>query len=605
VKARANRIGLGLQAHLNSLWQSNEGGVKDMDDPAAVQQWMEQQSQAYAERMGVEQIDPIIASKAYLPRANQAQAQLLNSHMSYRAKKRVTEYGDEMSANVGLLLNGAGNSDSDPIAFINRLGKRESSGDYSRVNTLGYTGLLQWGEDRLADFNRAHGTNYTLAQFRADNDLQDKANLWHIRDIDKQIDENGYLNKGWSRDGLRAVAHLGGKGGMHDFVMSGGKSNPGDAYGTKLSDYYSQFASPAAGLQNQLDEAIAFGIDPKAANKKVVDGVIAEAVRAGNPALLSVLDELDTGNGPLGNVAWVKDLKTRAAEKIEDDAWQDEQREYTIEQRERKVQREQLTVEGFKAIMADPFADHSALTQQALEMGHPQLAMTLHNTQQQLQNEAYKVPTNHEVVARIRHDIFRGERPAAELAEEVAAGAGVLYPQSTMNSLMDDIEKNNSGDNDWVRDTDVQRHMNDVAAIVNDRMTVKNVLGEVTQSGKLAAYEVEQEMVDDLLIWLEDNPEPSKARVRKFMRDLAKEKLSAPEWQKQEEQAPTSGGGDNSEVQLDSAADDTAGEDPFAGFTEQEIILAAERRGMPVDQFKALTYKEAGYEPPSWWQFWE
>ena len=47
--------------------------------------------------------------------------------------------------------------------------------------------------------------------------------------------------EGMSRDGLRAVAHLGGKTGMIKYVQSGGKYNPADDFGTKLSDYYNKF----------------------------------------------------------------------------------------------------------------------------------------------------------------------------------------------------------------------------------------------------------------------------------------------------------------------------------------------------------------------------
>jgi len=39
-------------------------------------------------------------------------------------------------------------------------------------------------------------------------------------------------------DGLRSVAHLGGKGGMAKFVKSSGKRNPADELGTSLQDYY-------------------------------------------------------------------------------------------------------------------------------------------------------------------------------------------------------------------------------------------------------------------------------------------------------------------------------------------------------------------------------
>ena len=63
---------------------------------------------------------------------------------------------------------------------------------------------------------------------------------WHIADIDKTITKIPGSDK-MSLDGLRAVAHLGGKGGMKKYVTTGGKYNPADQFGTRLSDYYNKF----------------------------------------------------------------------------------------------------------------------------------------------------------------------------------------------------------------------------------------------------------------------------------------------------------------------------------------------------------------------------
>ena len=46
----------------------------------------------------------------------------------------------------------------------------------------------------------------------------------------------------YSRDGLRAVAHLGGKAGMKKFVRSGGEYNPEDELGSSLREYYEKFS---------------------------------------------------------------------------------------------------------------------------------------------------------------------------------------------------------------------------------------------------------------------------------------------------------------------------------------------------------------------------
>lgn len=134
--------------------------------------------------------------------------------------------------------------------FRNALAASESGGDYGVVNDLGYTGRYQFGDARLTDFRRATGLDFTMDQFRNDPRLQEQAYVWHIADIDRAIQANGldqYIGKTINGvpitlDGLRAMAHLGGVGGMTKFVTTGGAYNPADANGTSLSDYGMKFA---------------------------------------------------------------------------------------------------------------------------------------------------------------------------------------------------------------------------------------------------------------------------------------------------------------------------------------------------------------------------
>jgi hypothetical protein len=134
--------------------------------------------------------------------------------------------------------------DSAPSGFAAKMKQSESSGrddvqitiDDGRTMTGGY----QFGDARLADYKKATKTKFTTEQFKNDADLQEKVFQWHIADIDKAITKLPGSDK-MSLDGLRAVAHLGGKGGMKKFVTSGGKYNPADQFGTSLSDYYNKF----------------------------------------------------------------------------------------------------------------------------------------------------------------------------------------------------------------------------------------------------------------------------------------------------------------------------------------------------------------------------
>ena len=135
--------------------------------------------------------------------------------------------------------------------FRNALAASESGGDYGIVNDLGYTGRYQFGEARLTDFRDATGLDFTMDQFRSNPELQERAYAWHMADIDRAITSNGldrYVGQNVGGvpitiDGLRAMAHLGGVGGMTKFVTSGGAYNPADANGTSLADYGMKFGA--------------------------------------------------------------------------------------------------------------------------------------------------------------------------------------------------------------------------------------------------------------------------------------------------------------------------------------------------------------------------
>lgn len=135
--------------------------------------------------------------------------------------------------------------DDDIVKFIKDLTLSESSGDSTadRTNEDGrrFAGLLQFGKARLTDYKEATNTKFTQDQFVKDVSLQEKVALWHIKDIDKLIDKTKNKGKYTNRNGLRAVAHLGGKTGMTEFVETQGKYNPADEEGTTLQEYYDKF----------------------------------------------------------------------------------------------------------------------------------------------------------------------------------------------------------------------------------------------------------------------------------------------------------------------------------------------------------------------------
>ena len=132
-------------------------------------------------------------------------------------------------------------------AFLDKLAMSESSGKTDAEITIKdgrkFTGKYQFGAARLADYQRATKEKFSTADFKQDEALQDKVAAWHFSDISSEIDKLGEKAKGYDRDGLKAVAHLGGLGGMKNFVRSKGQYNPKDQLGTSLQDYYDKFVS--------------------------------------------------------------------------------------------------------------------------------------------------------------------------------------------------------------------------------------------------------------------------------------------------------------------------------------------------------------------------
>ena len=133
------------------------------------------------------------------------------------------------------------------LSFLDQLEASESSGKADAEITIKdgrrFVGKLQFGKARLQDYQKATGTTFTQDEFIKDAALQDKVASWHIANLDKAIDALGDDAADYDRDGLRAVAHLGGKSGMKKFVQSKGGYNPADELGTSLRSYYDKFSN--------------------------------------------------------------------------------------------------------------------------------------------------------------------------------------------------------------------------------------------------------------------------------------------------------------------------------------------------------------------------
>ncbi len=111
-----------------------------------------------------------------------------------------------------------------------------------------FFGKYQFGIKRLTDLGL--GQDFTLEQFINDPELQEMVQQRHLNDIDEYIDNNdlarfeGTTINGTplTREGMYAIAHLGGNKGMRDYLLSGGEYNPADELGTRLSAYAANFS---------------------------------------------------------------------------------------------------------------------------------------------------------------------------------------------------------------------------------------------------------------------------------------------------------------------------------------------------------------------------
>ena len=199
--------------------------------------------------MLLEQIDPVEVREKPKP---DHYSDKLRLYADWTASVREAKSGipaiteqdiEEFSAAAGLTKEAP---EPEQLSFLEQLEASESSGEADAEITIKdgrrFVGKLQFGKARLQDYQNATGTTFTQDEFIKDTALQDQVATWHIADLDKAIDALGDDAADYDRDGLRAVAHLGGKSGMKKFVQSKGDYNPADELGTSLQSYYEKFA---------------------------------------------------------------------------------------------------------------------------------------------------------------------------------------------------------------------------------------------------------------------------------------------------------------------------------------------------------------------------
>lgn len=129
------------------------------------------------------------------------------------------------------------------IAFKEAIGFKESQNKYKKVNSLGYLGKYQFGNETLRSIG-IHDTDKFLKSPK----LQEKAfvallskNKSILKDVIAKYDGkvvNGVLV---TESGILAAAHLGGAGSVKKYFRSNGRRYIKDAYGTSIQSYLKAF----------------------------------------------------------------------------------------------------------------------------------------------------------------------------------------------------------------------------------------------------------------------------------------------------------------------------------------------------------------------------
>jgi len=130
------------------------------------------------------------------------------------------------------------------IAFKEAIGFKESQGDYSRVNTFGYMGKYQFGKATLNLFgveDHQCFLNDPAFQERVFNHNTSR-NKWVLRNYINLYSGRVIGGVEITESGILAAAHLAGPGNVKKFLISWGKEDFKDAYGTSVSNYMKKFA---------------------------------------------------------------------------------------------------------------------------------------------------------------------------------------------------------------------------------------------------------------------------------------------------------------------------------------------------------------------------
>lgn len=151
--------------------------------------------------------------------------------------------------------------------WLEELGKRESGGNYSAVNSYGYLGKYQMGEGALTDIGYYNGKSPSLLQ-EWNGKFTGMDNVYSKEDFlnNSQAQENAirkYMKKQWeyaksygydknigtvingneiTPSGLLAGMHLIGHTGIGNYLKNNGQKKITDGYDTNVEEYLKKFS---------------------------------------------------------------------------------------------------------------------------------------------------------------------------------------------------------------------------------------------------------------------------------------------------------------------------------------------------------------------------
>lgn len=133
---------------------------------------------------------------------------------------------------------------TDLVSFLDTLGFKESTNDYTRVNKWGHLGKYQFSKKTL----RGLGYKVTPQQFLDNPELQEQAVMDLLIDnkrvMKKHIIEytgKTINNIKITESGILAATHLVGPRAVKHYLKSNGKRIKKDALGTSVEDYMKTF----------------------------------------------------------------------------------------------------------------------------------------------------------------------------------------------------------------------------------------------------------------------------------------------------------------------------------------------------------------------------